>query len=358
MGVAKVCFIPHEANNHWPLALRHKPLAYVSGFIVLTKILAIAAFVLTPTTAHLSTITDARMVQLTNEARQKNGLPPLTVNEKLTQAALLKGQDMLQHQYFAHISPSGVTPWFWMQKTQYQYEVAGENLAIDFTDADKVVQAWLNSPSHRANLLNPAYKETGLAVISGKFQGGTSIIVVHMFGTQQVVAPAPAQEPQVKGTNTAPAAAKPAVAVQPAPATKPQTTPAPVTPTIAPTPLPTPVPQPAPASYTFVINPTFSDAQVALPSQNTWQVFPVHSPFTLHSQPIRLAPEFSIADHSANKQFSSSVLSTSTLIVAFVLVSIAFLLVLAIAIRAHVQHPALIAHASFVIILAIFVLST
>lgn len=357
MGLAKVCFIPHEANNHWPLALRHKPLAYVSGFIVLTKILAIAALVLTPTTAHLSTITDARMIQLTNEIREKHGLPALTVNEKLAQAARLKGQDMLKYQYFAHISPSGVTPWFWMQKTQYQYEVAGENLAIDFTDADKVVQAWVNSPSHRANLLNPAYKETGLAVVSGQFQGGTSIVVVHMFGTQQVAAPAPAQEPQVRGTNTAPAAVQPALAAEPAPATKPQTTPVPVTPTIAPTPLPTPVPQIAPASHTFVLDPTFSNAQVALPSESTWQVFSVHSPLTLHSQPIRLAPEFSIADHSANKQFSSSVLSTSTLIVAFVLIIIGFLLVLAIAIRAHIQHPALIAHASFVIMLAIFVLS-
>jgi uncharacterized protein YkwD len=182
MGVAKVTFIPHHGNNHWPLALRHRTLAYVSSFLVLTKIVAISALALTPNTAALSTITESRMIQLTNDARIKNGLPALAVNSKLTQAAKLKGQDMLKNQYFAHISPTGVTPWFWMKKTGYSYQVAGENLAIDFLDGEDVVAAWLASPTHKANMLHTEYTETGIAVVSGEFQQGTSIIIVHMFG--------------------------------------------------------------------------------------------------------------------------------------------------------------------------------
>lgn len=195
MGVAKVTFIPHHGNNHWPLALRHRTLAYVSSFLVLTKIVAISALALAPSTAELSTITESRMVQLTNDARVKAGLPALAVNSKLAQAAKLKGQDMLKNQYFAHISPTGVTPWFWMQKTGYAYEVAGENLAIDFLDGEDVVTAWLNSPTHKANLLHEEYTQTGIAVVSGEFQQGTSIIVVHMFGKPLVAeeaAPDPA----------------------------------------------------------------------------------------------------------------------------------------------------------------------
>src|SRR3989344_7522607 len=182
MGVAKVCFIPSPENNHWPLALRHHSLAYVSVLLILTKVATIVALALAPNTADLSTITQDRMVQLTNQARKEAGLPALSINSKLGQAAALKGQDMLASAYFAHISPSGVTPWFWMKKTGYEYTVAGENLAIDFGEAEDVVSAWLHSPSHKANLLNKEYTETGIAVVSGEFQGGTSTIVVHMFG--------------------------------------------------------------------------------------------------------------------------------------------------------------------------------
>ncbi len=241
MGVAKVTFIPHHGNNHWPLALRHRTLAYVSSFLIVTKIVAISALALTPNTAELSTITESRMVQLTNDARAKAGLPALTVTSQLTQAAKAKGQDMLKNQYFAHISPSGVTPWFWMKKSGYSYEVAGENLAIDFLDAEDVVSAWLASPTHKANLLHTEYTETGIAVVSGEFQQGTSIIVVHMFGkplvTEAAPVPtteAPAPTPAVAGIKeTAPTPSPtPAVTPSSSPASSPEI-PQPRTPRIA-----------------------------------------------------------------------------------------------------------------------------
>ncbi len=177
-----VCLLPREDNHDRPLILRHKSLSLLSALLIAIKVATIGLIALTPTQADLSTITVNRIIQLTNAERKKAGVGELKTNGKLMAAAQLKGEDMLAHDYFAHISPTGVTPWFWMAKTGYTYQVAGENLAIDFTEAEDVVSAWLASPSHHDNMLRSDYTETGVAVVSGEFEGGTSIIVVHMFG--------------------------------------------------------------------------------------------------------------------------------------------------------------------------------
>src|SRR3989344_8571512 len=106
-----VCLLPREDNHFRPLALRHKPLALVSAFLIAIKIATVGLIALTPATADLSTITVNRIVQLTNAERKQEGLNELAINSKLAQAAQLKAEDMLAHDYFAHISPSGVTPW-------------------------------------------------------------------------------------------------------------------------------------------------------------------------------------------------------------------------------------------------------
>jgi uncharacterized protein YkwD len=185
---AGMCFIPHERNNFHPFALNHGLLGFVSALLIASKALALTLVAITPTSADLSTITVNRIVQLTNAERTKAGLNELTVNSQLSVAAKQKGEHMLSEDYFAHISPSGVTPWFWMSKNGYSYSVAGENLAIDFTEAEDVVSAWIASPTHKENMLLPQYTETGVAVVTGEFQGGTSIVVVHMFGKPSVAA--------------------------------------------------------------------------------------------------------------------------------------------------------------------------
>ncbi|MEX0650285.1 MAG: CAP domain-containing protein [Candidatus Andersenbacteria bacterium] len=225
-----VCLIPREENAYKPLALRHKPLAFVSALLILMKVAALGVIALTPSQAELSSITTARVIQFTNAERTKAGLPPLTANAQLSAAAKEKGEHMLAEDYFAHISPSGVTPWYWIQKHGYVYQVAGENLAIDFTEAEDVVAAWMASPSHKDNILHSAYTETGVAVVSGEFQGGTSIIVVHMFG-------------KPSGGQVAAQLSSPTPTPTPVPAAAPVNSPtvAP-TPTPSPTPLPTPVP--------------------------------------------------------------------------------------------------------------------
>ena len=91
--------------------------------------------------------------------------------------------DMFAFNYWAHNSPSGRDPWSFFQEVGYKYIYAGENLARDFMNSESVVEAWMNSPSHRENLLNPNYKEIGLAVVNGTLNGVETTLVVQSFGT-------------------------------------------------------------------------------------------------------------------------------------------------------------------------------
>ena len=180
----------------------------MSALLLMAKLVAIGTVGLMPVPAELSTITSARIMQLTNQERTRAGLKELAINDALSQAAAQKARDMLDHDYFAHISPTGVTPWFWMSNVGYTYKVAGENLAIDFIEAEDVVTAWMASPSHRDNILRAEYAETGVGVLTGEFEGATSIVVVHMFGL-----------PDGRAAEAAPAAPAAAQARAPVPAT-------------------------------------------------------------------------------------------------------------------------------------------
>jgi len=108
----------------------------------------------------------------------------LAESAKLNQAAQLKAENMVANNYFNHTSPSGISPWYWFTKVGYNYKYAGENLAIGFFDSQEVYQAWLNSPEHRANIVNPNYTEVGTAVLSG-FGSNNTIVVVQEFGSQK-----------------------------------------------------------------------------------------------------------------------------------------------------------------------------
>jgi hypothetical protein len=96
---------------------------------------------------------------------------------------------MAKNSYFAHVSPSGLNSWYWFKQAGYSFSYAGENLAVDFTDSDAVNQAWLDSPTHRANILNGHYTEIGIATAEGTFEGHPTTFVVQMFG--RPAAPAP-----------------------------------------------------------------------------------------------------------------------------------------------------------------------
>lgn len=130
--------------------------------------------------------------QLSNNARAANGVGALNANGALSQAAYAKAQDMFANNYWAHTSPSGVTGWYFIQQAGYSYSNAGENLAQGYGSASAVVSAWLASPSHRENLLNGNFTDTGIAVVSGTLGGQPTILVVAMYGRPYgYVAPAP-----------------------------------------------------------------------------------------------------------------------------------------------------------------------
>lgn len=118
---------------------------------------------------------------LTNDQRTAQGDHPLTVNALLTEAAQLKANDMAAKGYFAHVAPDGTEPWHWFNTVGYDYEYAGENLAIDFDDSQQLVSAWMNSPAHRENILKPEYTEIGVGMATGTYQGKETLFVVQFF---------------------------------------------------------------------------------------------------------------------------------------------------------------------------------
>src|SRR3989344_4747154 len=145
------------------------------------------------------------VVSQTNVFRKALGLVELKESGVLDLAATQKLEDMRYNDYFAHTSPAGVSPWHWIEVNQYKYTYAGENLAIGFLTAKDAVEAWANSPSHRANLLNANYKEIGIAVAPAKIENSQGYLVVQLFGTPQpVVIPVASQLKQVAQTIPSP----------------------------------------------------------------------------------------------------------------------------------------------------------
>ncbi len=177
-------FVPEKNNNYLPRALDAKYLFWYGFAIFFLKITILALIIFLPNTILFSDITSSQLLNLINKVRQGENLPPLTLNQQLNKAAELKANDMVANNYFDHISPSGITPWHWFKKAGYQYIYAGENLAMDFWESESVFNAWMNSPTHRANILNPNFKEVGLAVVNGQIQNHQATLAVLDFGTQ------------------------------------------------------------------------------------------------------------------------------------------------------------------------------
>lgn len=127
---------------------------------------------------------------LTNAEREKNNVAPLSRSAVLDAAATMKAEHMAAEEYFSHDSPGGITPWYWFEQAGYVYAHAGENLAVHFQDSDEVVKAWMNSPTHKANLVGAQYTEIGIGTARGSYKGYPTVFVVQLFGT-------PAQRPAV-----------------------------------------------------------------------------------------------------------------------------------------------------------------
>ncbi len=136
-------------------------------------------------------LSGSNIIKFTNKYRNENGaLAPLSENQKLNISAENKLQDMFNGQYFEHISPSGVAVGDLGDQVGYEYILIGENLALgNFKDDLALVDAWMASPGHRANILNEHYTEIGVAVGKGVFEGKSVWISVQHFGTPRSVCP-------------------------------------------------------------------------------------------------------------------------------------------------------------------------
>ena len=110
--------------------------------------------------------TQQAIVDLVNQARRQNGLSALKVNAKLVQAAQIHANDMASFNLMAHDLPGAALPGLADRArfVGYQYTSMGENIAYNFSDANSVMTAWMNSPGHRANILDPSFTEIGVGI--------------------------------------------------------------------------------------------------------------------------------------------------------------------------------------------------
>lgn len=129
-----------------------------------------------------SYLTKEGVIYWTNIQRQKYNLKTLSENQLLKKAAEKKIEDMFTQQYFDHVSPQGLSPSYFVESVGYQYIIIGENLAMgDFKNDQALVEAWMNSPGHRENILNPKFTEIGVAVKKDWIQGRYTWLAVQVF---------------------------------------------------------------------------------------------------------------------------------------------------------------------------------
>ncbi|MBI2096741.1 MAG: hypothetical protein HYT40_01115 [Candidatus Sungbacteria bacterium] len=140
--------------------------------------------------APTSSLTRAGVLQWTNIERKSQGLLPLSGNAKLDAAAAAKVSDMFARQYFEHVSPAGVAAGDLAKEAGYEYIAIGENLALGNFENDRaLVEAWMASPGHRANIMKASYQEIGVGVARGVFEGNRTWLAVQIFGRPRSACP-------------------------------------------------------------------------------------------------------------------------------------------------------------------------
>lgn len=195
---------PQHTNNHRPRLLHPTGLAILVGIALVGQIWIALGGRLSSRSGYVlgyaTSIVSSQVIEQTNQKRIENGLSQLQVSQELSEAASSKAAHMFAHNYWAHIAPDGTTPWVFIKNAGYDYTVAGENLARDFIDTPSMIKAWMDSPTHRENILNPKYQEIGIAVVNGNLEGEETTLVVQMFGSS--ISPAIAQVDSLGGAST------------------------------------------------------------------------------------------------------------------------------------------------------------
>ncbi len=186
---AKKALIPHKDNQYRPHLIRARGLIAVLVVVLMAQVMySVVTTGQVSVLGRESTIAVDELVNDTNDARRAQGIGVLQPNDLLTQAAFLKAKNMFAEQYWAHESPSGIQPWKWFADVGYNYSYAGENLAKNYPSAQATVDAWMNSPLHRENILNASYVDVGFAVVDGQLNGQATTLVVALYGAPASVA--------------------------------------------------------------------------------------------------------------------------------------------------------------------------
>jgi hypothetical protein len=213
---------PDYHKAYWP----YLPLGIIVGLGMLVN--AFWGTIQQSVLSYATNMSVSSLLQETNEERIGTGLNGLTLNAQLNQAAQAKADDMAARDYWSHNTPDGNPPWVFFTNAGYSYQAAGENLAYGFDSSTEAVAGWMNSPGHKANILNDSYKEVGFGIANAAdYQGtGPETIVVAMYASPRVLAAGGSSKPTPAAPTPkpAPAPAEPAPAPVEAP---PEPTPAP-----------------------------------------------------------------------------------------------------------------------------------
>lgn len=151
--------------------------------------IAIASNLIFVGLAFASDITPENVLKDINAERTSRGLSSLKEDPNLDFASTLKTKDMINRDYFDHYA-NGLTPWDFFKIADYDYLYAGENLAMDFSTSEGMVKAWMNSPKHRENILNPDYADIGIGIVKGEYNDNgkarKTTMVTNMFGHKRL----------------------------------------------------------------------------------------------------------------------------------------------------------------------------
>ena len=193
--------VPHRGNAFRPHAFRYKSL---SIYIVLLLIIQVAFGVTAysgPEVKGLNTENlKKEIISLSNLERERQNIEILYESNLLNLAATNKLNDMFSKNYWDHTGPNGETAWDFISENGYRYEIAGENLARGFSDPNEVMKAWMNSPTHRENILNYKFQEIGLAIGTGRIKGATTTIIVQLFGRPQTAFAGQTTTPEIQAS--------------------------------------------------------------------------------------------------------------------------------------------------------------
>lgn len=187
-------FVPNARNVYRPGVLGKRSLLFFLAVTLVAEGFLVANLVGRHSFGDfVAAVIGSEIVSLTNVERAEAAMSTLRENAVLAQAAQAKAEHMASNSYFAHVGPDGKQPWAWVAEAGYEYRYAGENLAVRFVDSSDVVEAWMDSPSHRANIIKPVYEEIGIGIAEGTYKGSRATFVVQFFGTPLSVAAASAQ---------------------------------------------------------------------------------------------------------------------------------------------------------------------